>query len=179
MISPPTPVKVKPVVPATSRSSLIVTAESVSEIAPDREKVVAPEIAPAVVIFKALEVRAKVPVAFPRAVFPVDEVLRFNVGAVIAAVPEESVKVNPVNPVEAIAPEVEVSVKAPVVWVKPLEAVNVPAEVIVPVPVVEILPEVVTLSPLVVGERVVPVLDQYPMAPEVGAVEVRFLEASV
>jgi len=44
--------------------------------------------------------------------------------------------------------------------VKPSEAVNVPAEVIVPEPEVERLPEVVTLSPAVAGERVVTVLDQ-------------------
>ena len=59
-----------------------------------------------------------------------------------------------------IAPEVEVSDKAPVVIVNPFEAVNVPAEVTVPVPVDEIFPEVVMLSPAVAGERVVPVLDQ-------------------
>lgn len=65
-----------------------------------------------------------------------------------ALVEEESVK--------AAEPELAVSAKAPVVMVKPLEAVRVLAEVIVPVLVVEILPEVVTASPLVAGERVVP-----------------------
>jgi hypothetical protein len=43
----------------------------------------------------------------------------------------------------------------------------------------ERVPVVYMLSPLLEGERVVPVLDQYPKTPEVGGVEVRFLEASV
>ena len=66
----------------------------------------------------------------------------------------EEVKVN------AAAPEVEVKDKAPVVKVKPFEAVKVPAEVIVPVPVAEIFPLVVTASPAVAGESVVPALVQ-------------------
>jgi len=49
--------------------------------------------------------------------------------------------------------------------VKPSEAVSVPAEVIVPEPEVEMLPEVVTLSPALTGERVVAVLDQKPTEP--------------
>ena len=40
-------------------------------------------------------------------------------------------------------------------------------------------PVVVILSPLVVGVSVVPVLDQYPSAPEVGAVDVKFFDPSV
>ena len=49
----------------------------------------------------------------------------------------------------------------------------------VPEPEVEILPEVVIASPLFAGERVEPVLDQYPIVPEEGGVEVKFLLASV
>jgi hypothetical protein len=40
-------------------------------------------------------------------------------------------------------------------------------------------PEVVTASPAVVGDSVVPVLLQYPIAPEVGAVVVKTLEPLV
>ena len=53
VISPPAPVKVSPVVPAKSKSSLIVTAESVSEMAPERERVLTPETAPTAVTSKA------------------------------------------------------------------------------------------------------------------------------
>jgi hypothetical protein len=77
---------------------------------------------------------------------------------------------------EVIVPELITKPLMVSVAVGPL---NAPAEVIVPDPVVEILPEVVTLSPAVAGERVVPVLDQYPIVPEVGAVEVKFFEPSV
>ena len=49
-------------------------------------------------------------------------------------------KVNPVNPVALIIPEVAVRFRAPVVIVNPSDAVKSPAEVIVPVPVVKILP---------------------------------------
>jgi hypothetical protein len=41
------------------------------------------------------------------------------------------------------------------------------------------LVEIVTISLAVAGESVVPLLDQYPIAPEVGAVDVRFFEPSV
>lgn len=82
-------------------------------------------------------------------------------------------------PVIAVDPEVPVRLKAPVVRASPFDAVSVPAEVIVPDPDVEIFPEVVTASPAVVVLNVVPLLDQYPMTPLVGAVEVRFFEPSV
>jgi hypothetical protein len=59
--SPPAPVKVIPVVPATSKSSFISTAELVSEIAPERERVVTPETAPPVVTSKAAESTEKLP----------------------------------------------------------------------------------------------------------------------
>lgn len=53
---------------------------------------VMPERTPAVVTFNPPEeVSANVPVALPMAVLPVDEVFKFKVGAVIAAVPEERV----------------------------------------------------------------------------------------
>ena len=120
-----------------------------------------------------------VPVSFPMAVFPVDDVFRLRVGAVIAAVPEVKVSVKAVRPVELIVPDVEVNDKAPVVIVKPLLAVNNPAEVMVPVPEVEMLPEVVTASPEVTGDKVVPVLFQKPKFPEVGAVVVKTLDPSV
>lgn len=74
-----------------------------------------PDRAPAVETSKAELSIESVPVALPMAVLPVEEVFKFNVGAVIAAVPEPKVKVKPVKPVEAIAPEVEVRFKAPVV----------------------------------------------------------------
>lgn len=47
--------------PVTSKSSLIVTAESVSLIAPDKDRVVTPETAPAVVTSKAAESTEKLP----------------------------------------------------------------------------------------------------------------------
>ena len=58
-------------------------------------------------------------------------------------------------------------------------AVNKPAEVTVPVPVDEMFPEVVTASPAVFGESVVPVLFQKPMIPVEGGVDVKFLDPSV
>ena len=61
------------------------------------------------------------------------------------------------KPVRPIEPEVPVRLRAPVVRVRPLEAVRSPAEVMVPELEVLMLPEVVTLSPVVVGDRVVPV----------------------
>lgn len=60
-------------------------------------------------------------------------------------------------------PEVVVRLIAPVVRVKPFDAVKSPAEVMAPVPVAEILPEVVTASPAVPGERVDKDLLQYPI----------------
>jgi hypothetical protein len=78
---------------------------------------------------------------------------------ILPVVVVEVIEVVP-KPVSAIEPEVAVKDKAPVVRVKPLEAVRRPAEVIVPEPEVEIFPDVVTLSPAVDGERVVPDLDQ-------------------
>ena len=78
--------------------AVTVTEEFVSDPFPILLKVfVAPEIVrPAVVPVVATDhvappVNASVPVAFPIAVFPVDVVFRFNVGAVITAVPEDSV----------------------------------------------------------------------------------------
>jgi hypothetical protein len=62
---------------------------------------------------------------------------------------------------------------------------NIPVPVYAPVLViaksapVALLVGIETISLAVVGVRVVVALDQYPMAPDVGAVEVRFLEASV
>lgn len=51
-----------------------------------------PVKAPPVVTFNPpLLVKAKVPVALPMDVLPVDEVFKFKVGAVMAAVPEERV----------------------------------------------------------------------------------------
>lgn len=67
--------------------------------------------------------------------------------------------------VKFMVPEVEVMDKAPVDIINPFDAVKSPAEVIVPVEVVEMLPEVVTLSPAVNGDRVVPVRVQYPILP--------------
>ena len=63
------------------------------------------------------------------------------------------------NPERLIAPDVPLTLTAPVVTVNPFDAVNNPLEVIVPVPVVEILPEVETLpedvmSPLIPKVRV-------------------------
>ncbi len=138
-------------VPAAMVSSLPVAAGIVST--------------PPVVTFSPVEVKAKVPEEFPTAVFPVPEVLRLRVGAVIAAVPDELVRVNPVSPVADIAPDVPVKFRAPVERVNPFEAVKSPAEVIVPVEVVEMLPVVVMLSPVFEGERVVPVLFQNPESP--------------
>jgi hypothetical protein len=57
----------------------------------------------------------------------------------------------------------------------PDDPVNNPAEVIVPVPLVEILPLVVTASPAVVGERIIPERFQYPRIPVVGGVDVNAL----
>jgi hypothetical protein len=57
-------------------------------------------------------------------------------------------------------PDVDVRLNAPVVSVNPLDAVRSPALVMVPLPVVEILPDVVTASPAVAVDSVVPVLDQ-------------------
>ena len=116
--------------------------------------------------------------------------VRFNAPAELTAkVPEvtvENVKlldvdeiVDEPSPVIDSAPEVDVRFKAPAERVKPLLAVTNPAEVRVPVLVVEILPVVVIASPAVPGERVVPLLFQNARVPVVGAVEVKFFEASV
>lgn len=134
---------------------------------------------PVVTLSPPFEVKANVPVEFPTAVLPVEDVFRFNVGAVMAAVPDESVCVSPVSPVEEMAPDVDVRFKAPVVCVSPFDAVNVPALVTVPVPEVEMFPDVVTASPAVAGDSEVPVLFQKPRTPEVGAVVVKTLVPSV
>jgi hypothetical protein len=76
------------------------------------------------------------------------------------------------RPERVKAPDVAVKFKAPVVRVRPLEAVRRLAEVTVPVPVVEIFPDVVTASPEVAGDNVVPVRFQNPIFPVVGAVVV-------
>jgi hypothetical protein len=76
-------------------------------------------------------------------------------------------------------PDVDVRLNAPVDSVNPLDAVRSPALVMVPPPVVEILPDVVIASPAVAVDSVVPVLDQYPSTPLVGAVLVNVLLASV
>jgi hypothetical protein len=136
----PVPKLTVPVVPESS----VIAEEVVEEIVPAPANVIAvadtaivsieatPVKAPPVVTFNPpLLVKAKVPVALPIAVLPVEEVFKFKVGAVIAAVPEARVRVKPVKPVEEIAPEVEVKERAPVVIVKPLEAVNVEATVAV------------------------------------------------
>lgn len=106
--------------------------------------------------------------------------------AVVLKFPEVKVKLfapelidDAESPDSAKAPDVPVMFVAPVVCVKPFDAVSSPADVIVPVPVVEILPVVVTASPAVAGESVVPVLFQKPKIPEVGAVEVSCLLPSV
>lgn len=83
------------------------------------------------------------------------------------------------SPDKVKAPDVPVRFRAPVVKVKPLDAVKRPADVIVPVPVVEIFPDVVTASPALLGDNVVPVLFQYPSTPDVGGVDVSCLPASV
>jgi hypothetical protein len=57
----------------------------------------------------------------------------------------------------------------------PDDPVNNPAEVIVPVPLVEMFPLVVTASPAVVGERIIPERFQYPRIPVVGGVDVNAL----
>ncbi len=118
---------------------------------------VTPVSAPPVETFKPLEVKAKVPVALPIEVFPVEEVFRFRVGAVNAAVPEESVYVSAVRPVAEIEPEVAVKSIAPVDIVNPSEAVKVPSEFIVPPAEVEMLPVVVTVpASVIVNEETPP-----------------------
>jgi hypothetical protein len=59
------------------------------------------------------------------------------------------------------------------VTVAPDCPVSNPADVIAPVPVVDMFPLVVTASPDVVGDRVVPVRSQYPIVPDVGGAEVK------
>ena len=59
---------------------------------------------------------------------------------------------------------------APLIVLTVVGPEKAPAEVIVPLPVVEIFPVVVMASPAVEGERLVPVLDQYPSIPEVAQV---------
>jgi hypothetical protein len=65
-------------------------------------------------------------------------------------------------PVARFTPKFEASLSEMVApeMVAPREPVSSPAEVIVPVLVVEMFPVVVTLSPAVVGESVVPERDQ-------------------
>ena len=163
-------------------------------------RVVTPEIAPAVVMFTPVEVRAKVPVPFPIAVLPevvASEVpivelseVKAPVEAVVApiAVPLIPVPVvlmllavmvsaeAPVlieeapRPERLSAPEVPVIFTAPVVTVRPLEAVRSPAEVMVPEPVAEMLPEVVIASPALLGLIVVEARDQKPTVPVLAVV---------
>ena len=76
-------------------------------------------------------------------------------------VTEEEMAVAP-KPVKAMAPEVAVRERAPVVKVRPFPAVRRPAKVPVPVPVAEMLPEVVMASPALMGDKVVPVLFHQP-----------------
>jgi hypothetical protein len=95
------------------------------------------------------------------------------------APPEATVRIPVEFPRLVAAVPVELIAAVPPETVIPAEPVKSPAEVMVPVDVVEMFPVVVTLSPVFVGERVVPVRDQYPMAPDVGAVDVRFFEPSV
>ena len=96
----PVPRFTVPVVPESTVKAVTVVDEIVP--APANVRLVAftpivsieatPVSAPPVVTFNPpFEVKAKVPVALPIEVFPVDEVFKFRVGAVIAAVPEESV----------------------------------------------------------------------------------------
>lgn len=59
----------------------------------------------------------------------------------------------------------ELILAVPPETVSPPKPVSSPADVIVPEPVVEMLPELVTLSPAVAVERVVPLLVQYPTVP--------------
>jgi len=136
--------------------------------------------------FDEVKVNACAPSVQVEAAAPV----KFNAPAeVTAKVPEvtvESVKpfevvemVDVPRPVRDKAPEVPVRLIAPVVKVKPLLAVRSPADVTVPEPDVEIFPDVVIASPEVPGDKVVPALFQKANVPVVGAVEVRFLEASV
>ena len=104
-------------------------------------------------------------------------------------VPEVTVdNVNPFDVVEIVdepkpvidkAPDVDVIFKAPAERVNPFVAVDKPFEVIVPPPVVEIFPDVVTASPALLGDNVVPVLLQYPSTPDVGGVDVSALEPLV
>jgi hypothetical protein len=93
-------------------------------------------------------------------------------GPVVLTVTEEFVRA-------AFAIEPAGKLTDPAETVRPFEAVRSPAEVIVPVPDVEIFPEVVTASPAVAGDNVVPVLFQKPRFPVEGAVVVRTLEPSV
>ena len=62
---------------------------------------------------------------------------------------------------------------APPLIMVPAVPVSNPAELTAPVPVAEIFPVVVTASPAVVGDSVVPDLCQYPSIPVVGGVDVR------
>jgi hypothetical protein len=96
------------------------------------------------------------PEVFPILVAPVDDVFIFKIGAVIAAVPDARVWVNPVSPVELIEPEVEVRLSAPVDCVKPLEAVSVWVDVsdpllVVRIPVLPIEIEVAVVVPILVA----------------------------
>lgn len=83
------------------------------------------------------------------------------------------------SPDSAKAPDVPVIFVAPVVCVNPFDAVSSPADVTVPVPLVETLPDVVTASPAVAGDSVMPALFQKPRVPVVGGVEVKLLDPSV
>jgi hypothetical protein len=105
-------------------------------------------------------------------------------------VPPRDTSPPPVKPVPAVTVKDELAraafaiefagkVTVPEEIVSPLEPVSRPADVIVPVPLVEIFPEVVIASPELLGDSVVPVRFKYPSTPEVGAVDVRFLDASV
>jgi len=144
-----TPVDV--IVPAPTNDSAVALTPIVSiEETPVR--------APPVVTFNPpLDVSEKVPVPFPIAVLPVDEVFKLSVGAVIAAVPDDKVCVNPVSPVKEIDPEVEVRLRAPVVIVKPFDAVNSPTEVteVFPVRVVKV-PAAGVPDPIAAGDAQVP-----------------------
>ena len=132
----PVPKLTVPVVP----ESIVIAEDVVDEIVPAPAKV-KPVAVTAIVSIEATPVKAP-PVVTLSPPFEANANVPVALPIVVFAVPVEFI--------EAVPP----------VIVTPAEPVNNPAEVIVPVPEVEMFPEVVILSPAVIGERVVPVLSQ-------------------
>ena len=116
------------------RSSLMVTAESVSEITPDRESVVIPERAPVVETSKAVESRENVSPLSPRSICPlasnnplavnVPETVRLDEAVVaserVMALDPESITIFPV-----VEPP---RVKVPMLrdWITPSPPIDIP-----------------------------------------------------